>query len=51
MDSRRQRGWRRKFDKVMKEIRQKFPDLIKDYEIYGVLNEYKYVEIGRLIYG
>lgn len=38
------------FDKVLKEIRQKFPDLIKDYEVYGVLNEYKYEEIGKLIY-
>jgi hypothetical protein len=24
--------------------------LIKDYEIYGVLQEYKYEEIGKLIY-
>lgn len=38
------------FDKVFKEIRQKFPDLIKDYEIYGVLQEYKYEEIGKLVY-
>ena len=38
------------FDKILKEIRQKFPDLIKDYEIYGVLQEYKYEEIGKLIY-
>lgn len=38
------------FDNVLKEIRQKFPDLIKDYEVYGVLNEYKYEEIGRLVY-
>lgn len=39
------------FDKVLKEIRQKFPDLIKDYEVFGVLQEYKYEEIGRLVYG
>jgi len=38
------------FDKILKEIRQKFPDLIKDYEIYGVLQEYKYEEIGKLVY-
>ncbi len=38
------------FDRIMKNIRQKFPDLIKDYEIFGVLQEYKYEEIGRLIY-
>jgi Lrp/AsnC family transcriptional regulator, leucine-responsive regulatory protein len=38
------------FDKVMKGIRQKFPDLIKDYEVYGVVQEYKYEEIGKLIY-
>jgi Lrp/AsnC family transcriptional regulator, leucine-responsive regulatory protein len=38
------------FDKVLKGIRQKFPELIKDYEVYGVLNEYKYEEIGRLVY-
>lgn len=38
------------FDKILKEIRQKFPDLIKDYEVYGVLQEYKYEEIGRLVY-
>lgn len=39
-----------RFDKILKEIRQKFPDLIKDYEVYGVLQEYKYEEIGRLVY-
>ncbi|HJX50931.1 hypothetical protein A3K73_00040 [Candidatus Pacearchaeota archaeon RBG_13_36_9] len=39
------------FDRILKEIRQKFPSLIKDYEIYGVLQEYKYEEIGRLVYG
>lgn len=39
------------FDRIMKHIRQKFPDLVKDYEIYGVLQEYKYEEIGRLVYG
>ncbi|MBU1855237.1 MAG: Lrp/AsnC family transcriptional regulator [Nanoarchaeota archaeon] len=38
------------FDKILKGIRQRFPDLIKDYEVYGVLQEYKYEEIGKLIY-
>ena len=38
------------FDKVLKDIRRKFPHLIKDYEIYGILQEYKYEEIGQLIY-
>lgn len=39
-----------KFDSILKEIRQRFPDLIKDYEVYGILQEYKYEEIGRLVY-
>ncbi len=39
------------FDRVLKEIRQRFPDLVKDYEVYGVLQEYKYEEIGKLVYG
>ena len=38
-----------KFNDVMKEIRQKFSELIKDYEIYGVLEEYKYEEIAGLV--
>jgi DNA-binding Lrp family transcriptional regulator len=38
------------FDKILKQIRQKFPNLIKDYEVYGVLNEYKYEQMGRLVY-
>lgn len=38
------------FDQIMKGIRRKFPRLIKDYEVYGVLQEYKYEEIGRLVY-
>ena len=38
------------FDRILKDIRQRFPELIKDYEIYGVLQEYKYEEIGRLVY-
>ncbi|MFH0977761.1 MAG: Lrp/AsnC family transcriptional regulator [Candidatus Woesearchaeota archaeon] len=37
-------------DKIMKGISQRVPELIKDYEIYGVLQEYKYEEIGRLVY-
>lgn len=39
------------FDRILKEIRHKFSDLIKDYEVYGVLQEYKYEEIGKLVYG
>ena len=38
------------FNRILKEIRQKFPDLIKDYEVYGILQEYKYEEIGKLVY-
>ncbi len=38
------------FDSILKGIRQRFPRLIKDYEIYGVLQEYKYEEIGKLVY-
>src|SRR3989338_5970257 len=38
------------FDKILKEIRHKFADLIKDYEVYGVLQEHKYEEIGKLVY-
>lgn len=39
------------FDHLLKKIRQAFPKLIKDYEVYGVLQEYKYEEIGPLVYG
>ncbi|MBI2147119.1 Lrp/AsnC family transcriptional regulator [Candidatus Woesearchaeota archaeon] len=39
------------FDRTLKEIRQRFHTLIKDYEVYGVLQEYKYEEIGKLVYG
>lgn len=38
------------FDRILKGIRQRFPELIKDYEVYGVLQEYKYEEMGRLVY-
>jgi DNA-binding Lrp family transcriptional regulator len=38
------------FDRILKRLRQRFPELIKDYEVYGVLNEYKYEEIGGLVY-
>lgn len=38
------------FDRILKDIRQKFPDMIKDYEVFGVLQEYKYEEIGKLVY-
>ncbi len=38
-----------RFNEVMKEIRQKFSELIKDYEIYGLLEEYKYEEIAGLV--
>ncbi len=39
-----------RFDKVLKQIRQKFYSIIKDYEVYGVLQEYKYETLGKLIY-
>src|SRR3989344_183917 len=38
------------FDKIFKDIRHKFHELIKEYEVYGVLQEYKYEEIGKLVY-
>lgn len=38
------------FDRILKSIRQKFPELVKDYEVYGVLQEYRYEEMGRLFY-
>ncbi|MEK6963238.1 MAG: Lrp/AsnC family transcriptional regulator [Nanoarchaeota archaeon] len=38
------------FDKIFKGIRQRFSEFIKDYEVYGVLQEYKYEEIGKLVY-
>lgn len=38
------------FDQVFKDIRQRFHSLIKDYEVVGVLQEYKYEEIGKLVY-
>jgi len=37
------------FDKILKDIRHRFPGLIKDYEIYGVLQEYEYEEHGKLV--
>ena len=36
------------FDKVLKELRHKYPDLIKDYEIFGTIQEYKYEAIGKI---
>jgi len=38
-----------KFNDVLKELRQNFADLIKDYEVYGVLEEQKYEEIAGLL--
>lgn len=38
------------FERVFKKIRHKFYDIIKDYESYGLLQEYKHEEIGRLVY-
>jgi len=38
------------FDQILKQLRRKFSELIKDYEVYGVLQEHKYEEIGRLVY-
>ncbi|QQG40186.1 MAG: Lrp/AsnC family transcriptional regulator [Candidatus Aenigmatarchaeota archaeon] len=37
------------FNVVMKTLRQKFPD-IKDYDVYGVLDEVKYYYEGELLY-
>ena len=37
------------FNDIMKNLRKNFADLIKDYEIYGVLEEYKYEEIAQLV--
>ncbi|PIN75996.1 hypothetical protein COV18_01065 [Candidatus Woesearchaeota archaeon CG10_big_fil_rev_8_21_14_0_10_37_12] len=38
------------FDIILKKIRHQFHEIIKDYEVYGVLQEYKYEELGRLVY-
>lgn len=38
-----------KFNEILKKLRQNFSELIKDYEIYGVLEEYKYEEIAGLL--
>ncbi|MFA5797747.1 MAG: Lrp/AsnC family transcriptional regulator [Candidatus Woesearchaeota archaeon] len=38
-----------RFNEVMKELRQNFSALIKDYEVYGVLEEYKYETMAELI--
>ncbi len=37
------------FNNVLKDLRQHFSELIKDYEVYGVLEEYKYEEIAGLV--
>jgi DNA-binding Lrp family transcriptional regulator len=37
------------FNIIMKGIRQNFPNLIKDYEICGVLEEHKYEELAGLL--
>lgn len=37
------------FETIIKGLRQKFPDLIKEYEVYGVLNEFKYEEVAKLV--
>jgi len=37
------------FNDIMKRLRYDFADMIKDYEIYGVLEEQKYEEMARLI--
>ncbi|GEM_PF-572197 len=38
------------FDRILKEIRHKFSELIKDYEVCGVIQEYEYEQIGKLAY-
>lgn len=38
------------FEKIMKDIRHRFADLVKDYEIFGVMQEYEYEEHGKLVY-
>lgn len=38
------------FDHILKEIRHKFSELIKDYEVCGVMQEYEYEELGKLVY-
>ena len=38
-----------RFNEVLKELRQHFSELIKDYEVYGVLEEQKYEEIAGLL--
>ena len=37
------------FNEILKNLRKNFAELIKDYEIYGVLEEYKYEEIAQLV--
>ncbi len=37
------------FSFIMKELRQKFPTLIKDYEVHGVLEEFKYDETAEVL--
>lgn len=37
------------FSFIMKELRQKFPTLIKDYDVYGVLEEFKYDEAAEVL--
>jgi len=37
------------FSFIMKELRQRFPKLIKDYDVYGVLEEFKYDEGAEVL--
>lgn len=37
------------FSIIMKELRQKFPNLIKDYEVHGVLEEFKNDETAEVL--
>lgn len=37
------------FSFILKELRQKFPNLIKDYDAYGVLEEFKYDEVAEVL--
>ncbi len=38
------------FDRILKDIRHTFSELIKDYEVCGVMQEYEYEQIGKLAY-
>jgi Lrp/AsnC family leucine-responsive transcriptional regulator len=37
------------FNEILKALRQKFSDIIKDYEIFGILEEYKYEDVVGIL--